>query len=66
MGFGKFVENIKVFFTEVKSETKKVTFPSREETLGTTVVVVVLVLIATIYMWILNIIFSATITKILP
>jgi len=66
MKFGKFVENIKTFLSDVKIETKKTTFPSREETIHTTMVVVVLVLIATLYMWILNVVFSVTITKILP
>ncbi len=64
--FTKIIENIKTFFSEVKAETKKVTFPTKEDTIGTTVVVVVLVSIATIFMWIVDLTLSSIIAKILP
>ena len=44
--FGK----IKNFFREVKIELKKVVFPSREEVIGSTKIVVVLVLIAAAFL----------------
>ncbi|MFQ5349945.1 MAG: preprotein translocase subunit SecE [Thermoanaerobaculia bacterium] len=40
------------FLTETRSEMKKVTFPSREEVVGTTVVVLVASVIFAIYLWI--------------
>lgn len=60
------IESIKNFFSDVKIEAKKVTFPSKEDTMGTTSVVVVLVLIATVYMWVLDVSLSSIIRKILP
>lgn len=41
---------IKNFFKEVKIELKKVVFPSRDEVIGSTKVVVVLVLIIAIFL----------------
>ena len=62
----KIIESIKTFFLEVRAETKKVSFPAKDETIGTTAVVLVLVSIATIYMWILDVALSEIITRILP
>ena len=41
---------IKNFFTEVKNELKKVAFPSKDEVIGSTKVVVVLVLMVAIFL----------------
>ncbi len=41
---------IKLFFKEVKNELKKVIFPSRDEVIDSTKVVVVLVLIIAIFL----------------
>jgi preprotein translocase subunit SecE len=45
------------FFREVKVELQKVTFPTRQETMGSTIVVLVLTMIMAIYLglsdWIL-------------
>jgi preprotein translocase subunit SecE len=38
------------FFREVKAELQKVTFPTRQETLGSTVVVLVLTVIMALYL----------------
>jgi preprotein translocase subunit SecE len=46
----------KTFLTEVRSEVKKVTFPSREEVLATTVVVVVTSVIFAFYLWLADIV----------
>ncbi|MBI5756787.1 MAG: preprotein translocase subunit SecE [Nitrospirae bacterium] len=62
----KIIESIKTFFLEVRAETKKVSFPAKDETIGTTAVVLVLVSIATIYMWILDVALSEMIARILP
>ncbi|HDH04875.1 MAG TPA: preprotein translocase subunit SecE [Nitrospirae bacterium] len=52
--FGK----IKDFFREVKIELKKVVFPSREEVIGSTKVVVVLVLIVAVFLGLIDLILS--------
>ena len=64
--FAKTIESIKVFYEEVRSELKKVTFPTKEETLGTTSVVLVLVSLATAYLWVIDVALSEIIAKILP
>ena len=40
------------FLREVKSEWKKVTFPSREEVVSTTIVVLIASTIKAIYLWV--------------
>jgi preprotein translocase subunit SecE len=42
------------FLTNVKGELKKVTWPTRKETYGSTVVVIVLVLIVAIFLWLVD------------
>lgn len=39
------------FLSNVKSELKKVTWPTRKETYGSTVVVIVLVLVVAVFLW---------------
>jgi preprotein translocase subunit SecE len=51
-------EKIKNFFREVKVELKKVVFPSREEVIGSTKVVVVLVLIIAVFLGMIDLILS--------
>ncbi|HZX48849.1 MAG TPA: preprotein translocase subunit SecE [Nitrospirota bacterium] len=64
--FAKTIESIKVFYEEVRSEIKKVTFPTKDETLGTTAVVLVLVSLATVYLWVIDVALSEIIARILP
>ncbi len=52
--FGK----LKNFFKEVKIELKKVIFPSREEVVGSTKVVVVLVIIVAVFLGLIDMILS--------
>lgn len=40
-----------VFFGEVRSEMKKVTFPPRDEVVATTIVVIVASVIFAVYLW---------------
>jgi preprotein translocase subunit SecE len=51
-------EKIKNFFREVKVEIKKVVFPSREEVIGSTKVVVVLVLIIAVFLGMIDLVLS--------
>lgn len=39
------------FFKQVRSETKKITWPSRQETIASTVAVLVMVVIASIFLY---------------
>jgi len=64
--FKKMIDGSKEFFLDVKVETKKVTFPTKEDTMGTTTVVFALVFMAAVYMWILDVSLSSIIAKILP
>ena len=52
--FGK----IKGFFREVKAELKKVVFPSKDEVMGSTKVVVVLVLIIAVFLGLIDLVLS--------
>ncbi len=47
---GKLWSKITVFLSEVKSELKKVSYPTRDETMGSTSVVVVFCVIMSIYL----------------
>jgi len=49
-GIATFPERTAQFFREVKVELQKVTFPTRQETVGSTVVVLVLTVIMSIYL----------------
>jgi len=48
--------NFKVgeFLQQVKAELQKVTWPTRKETYGSTVVVIVLVLMVAVFLWIVD------------
>lgn len=51
-------EKIKNFLKEVKAEMKKVSWPSRRDVAGTTLVAIVATLILSIYLYFADIIFS--------
>ena len=42
------------FLGQVKAELQKVTWPTRKETYGTTLVVIVLVLLVAVYLWVID------------
>ena len=42
------------FLQQVKAELRKVTWPTRKETYGSTVVVIVLVLMVAVFLWIVD------------
>jgi len=48
------IKKIKDFFREVKIEIKKVVFPSRDELIGSTWVVIIVVLIISLYLGIVD------------
>ncbi|MEE8278651.1 MAG: preprotein translocase subunit SecE [Thermoanaerobaculia bacterium] len=47
---------LRTFWSEVKSEVKKVTFPSRDEVIATTVVVLVASVIFASFLWVSDIV----------
>ncbi len=52
------IDKIVKYYNDVISEMKKVSFPSREELKGTTVVVVVATIIFTVFIWFSDVIFG--------
>ena len=59
--------NFKVaeFLQQVKAELQKVTWPTRKETYGSTVVVIVLVLMVAVFLWVVDTGLSAMIKALL-
>jgi preprotein translocase subunit SecE len=53
------------FLQQVKAELQKVTWPTRKETYGSTVVVIVLVLMVAVFLWIVDSALSAMIQTLL-
>ena len=53
------------FLQQVKAELRKVTWPTRKETYGSTVVVIVLVLMVAVFLWIVDSVLSAGIQTLL-
>ena len=49
------VNKIKEFFREVKVETKKVVFPSKDELIGSTWVVIITVLVISLFLGVVDI-----------
>jgi preprotein translocase subunit SecE len=66
MGWGprKFQE-LKSFFAEVKSELKKVTWPSRAEVQNTTLVVILTTVFFGFYLWGLDLVFTQLMRRIM-
>ena len=46
------ISKAREFYKEVKAEWKKVTFPSRDEVISTTIVVLIASVIMAIYLWV--------------
>ena len=53
------------FLQQVKDELRKVTWPTRKETYGSTVVVIVLVLMVAVFLWVVDSALSAMIQYLL-
>jgi preprotein translocase subunit SecE len=56
---------IKNFFREVKIELKKVVFPSRDEVVGSTKVVVVLTIIIAVFLYSIDLLLSTLVGMLL-
>ncbi len=48
--FKNFIATIREFFNDVRGELKKVSFPTRAETIGSTTVVIVFCIIMSLYL----------------
>ena len=59
------VNKVGQFLREVKTELKKITWPARKETIASTVVVIVIVLVACVYLGIVDMILTRLIRFIL-
>ena len=61
-----FLQKSSQFLREVKIELKKVTWPTRKQTMGSTVVVVVLVIIFSLFLGLVDVGLSSLIRVVLP
>ncbi len=57
-------QRIKAFYSDVRTEMKKVTTPSRKEVQGTTAVVIITVFLFALYFWVVDNIIGHGIDKI--
>ena len=48
--FKRMTESFRLFVTDVRTEMKKVSFPSRAETIGSTTVVIVFCILMSVYL----------------
>ena len=47
----QWLSNVKEFFRDTQAEMKKVSWPNRNEVVGTTVVVIVATIVFAVYLW---------------
>ncbi len=52
--FKRMTESIRVFITDVRGEMKKVSFPTRAETIGSTTVVIVFCIMMSLYLSVID------------
>jgi preprotein translocase subunit SecE len=57
-------ERIKAFYSDVRTEMKKVTSPSRKEVQGTTTVVIITVFLFAFYFWVVDLILTKSLDRI--
>jgi len=66
LGWGpRKIRELKTFFTEVRAELKKVTWPSRQEVYSTTIVVLATTFFFGFYLWGLDLVFSQILSHVL-
>jgi len=66
LGWGpRKLRELKTFFVEVRSELKKVTWPSRQEVYATTIVVILTTIFFGFYLYGLDLLLSQLFTKVL-
>lgn len=52
--FKRMIDSIRAFITDVRAELKKVSFPTRAETIGSTTVVIVFCVIMSLYLSVID------------
>ena len=63
--FKNFISSIQEFFSDVRGELRKVSFPTRAETIGSTTVVIVFCIIMSIYLSVVDSFLVWVVSKIL-
>ena len=63
--FRKFTDSIREFFNDVRGELRKVSFPTRAETVGSTTVVIVFCIIMSLYLSFVDSVLVWLVSKIL-
>jgi preprotein translocase subunit SecE len=63
--FKNFIHSIREFFSDVRGELKKVSFPTRAETIGSTTVVIVFCIIMSLYLSFVDSVLVWAVSKIL-
>jgi preprotein translocase subunit SecE len=63
--FTRMIANIKEFLSDVRNELKKVSFPTKAETMGSTTVVIVFCVLMSIYLSVIDSFLSWLVGKIL-
>ena len=63
--FTRMIESIREFFSDVSGELKKVSFPTRAETIGSTTVVIVFCIIMSLYLSFVDSVLVWAVSKIL-
>ena len=61
--FKRMTESIRQFVTDVRAELKKVSFPSRAETIGSTTVVIVFCILMSLYLSVIDSFLSWLVVK---
>ncbi|HOA17563.1 MAG TPA: preprotein translocase subunit SecE [Fervidobacterium sp.] len=54
------MEKIKKFFAEIRAEARKTTWPNRQELLASTGVVLIILAISSVYLFLVDLLFSGT------
>jgi len=63
--FKRMTESIKLFLAEVRAELKKVSFPTRAETIGSTTVVIVFCILMSLYLSVIDSFLVGLVSKII-
>ncbi|MDK2744949.1 MAG: preprotein translocase subunit SecE [Nitrospira sp.] len=63
--FKRMTESIRLFVTDVRAEMKKVSFPSRAETVGSTTVVIVFCILMSLYLSVIDSFLSWLVGKVI-
>lgn len=60
-----FFHRIGRFFKDLRGETKKIVWPSKQQLLNNTLVVVVMIVVMSLFIWLLDLIFGGAVRLVL-